>query len=163
MDNYIGLKVAIEEAKRYFDIQDNGIDALKETTRGILTFTGLIVSVFGLLNLGTIQFDLKCFGIGEITVCFLLLILLTILLTCLSILSPTEIVTPIEIKSSNIEKLFVNKEEKRVLVNQWHAYEKAINGNRKTINSMRGRVNLINYLFVFFIANIVILLILNLD
>lgn len=158
MNNYIGLKTAIEEAKQYLKVQNDGVDALKETTRGILTFIGIIISLFGSIQLFVNPIDFSNIGCYEILFFILGGLLLVIILKCLCVLSPTELQTPVKIDTENIKKLFLNKNEERVLVNCWRAYEKAIRSNRGIVKELRKKVDCINKVFVAILINIIAIL-----
>ncbi len=158
MNNYIGLKSAIEEAKQYLKLQYDGVDALKETTRGILTFISIIISLFGSIQLSVNPIEFSNIGCYEILFFILGVLLLIIILKCLSVLSPTELQTPVKIDTENIKKLFLNKNEERVLVNLWRAYENTINSNRDIVNKLRKKVDCINKVFVVILINIIAIL-----
>ena len=131
---FIGLEISIEESKNQLLQQYNSMETIKKSIRDFVNFSGAAIAFFGFVKVALNQNDFP-------TSCWFILLFSLAIISYLStivisnfLLLPKPMETPIFIKMSNFEKVFIGKSQEVVLKNQLKQYTKAIENNRSILD-----------------------------
>jgi len=152
------LENAIQETEFYLLQQYASIETVKSTVRDIMSSAGLIIALFGLLQISFDNINIVAPGCKEYLLLSAIGLYIIMFGVGVFLLMPTTMHTPMEIEKKTFEKLFYNKEPKRILENKLTAYLEAINKNR----SIETKASALSKIFGFSYMAIVILIIASL-
>ena len=152
-ENKHGYEVALEEAKRHFEAQRNGIDAIKSTAQHILNASSVVFGLITTFQLFMNQVDeaykLLYYGLfGLVCVFYVALAGL-----CVAVISPIEIFGVAAMDWELLYEYFVGKEDDleidRTLLS---SYLNVIHLNEPKISARRKMVNWVVVLFPVIVA-----------
>lgn len=133
MSKYIGMQAALDEVEKAYTNQLSSMDAIKSTTRSILSSASLIVSLISTLQLFTSKVAPEWLiwyraGVGLIAFLYIILILL-----CIIVLVPTNMFGPVSLNWKVLVETFDKKKEKDVIDMRVSALINAIDLNRPNV------------------------------
>ena len=144
------LETALDETKSYLDEQYKSIDTIKSSVRDLMSSAGLIIALLSLLQINIHDLDFLNPSSKELLVLSSIIFYIILIIIGVFLLMPIKMFTPMEISKITFQKLFYNKEPKKILENRIENYLNIVEQNRRILKkaSFLSKISSIIYILI---------------